>query len=769
MIAAPTGVNDLAPSHAATSPLRSRAEKDTSGGPLLTTVAAPDQGRMAQGHPRSHGGFGPKPGHHAPSVSAAKITNSLARHANYGTNRPAQLAPGTNRADSSMRTEKPYAGISSDWEVAAAGTTGMNVRDAEAPNMGPIAAHPHNQLTTRLHSRAQTPYHPDAWKYFVTLHNLIGLYARIPPSLSNGFLVRAPAIATTFTPPNHPSITLNYSAFRSVIEVEFTKGRYIGPFSQTALENLIGPFQSSPLSIIPKAGKPGKFRLIQNLSYPRNPTPRDSPAINTLVDSHLFPCAWGTFMTTCTLIASLPPGTQGATRDVAEAYRTIPLHPSQWPSLVVHIDDDPPTFAVDTALCFGYGPSAGVYGELRDAGLDIMCAQGMGPIIAWVDDHLFFRLPRTSIRAYNSWRTLTADVITQNGGRTHERCRIWFKGCELTDGTHEEFAEDCSRPLRDFPCPEKLAVDSDDAQYAYNFHNINSISYQLGIPWEASKDTPFSSKPVYLGFEWDLQQKTVCLTEHKRQKYTTAILQWLQSPCHPLSDVEKLYGKLSHAALVIPEGSAYLMSLQAMLGMFGDRPFMPRTQPCETTKDLDWWLHALENPTHLPIPHTPASLDLAAFSDACTSFGIAITVAGRWRAWRLLPGWDSDSRDIGWAESIGFEFLIRTLLILNSSTTPLTVYGDNQGVIEAWWAGRSRNKPTNTTFKQIHAALRSPPRRVFAKYVPSGHNPADGPSRGLYPTPHASLPWFPIPPDIKRFICNYNDTQYPPLGIQDQL
>jgi len=43
-------------------------------------------------------------------------------------------------------------------------------------------------------------------------------------------------------------------------------------------------------------------------------------------------------------------------------------------------------------------------------------------------------------------------------------------GIELADGTHEEFAEDCSRPLRDFPCPEKLAVDSDDAQYAYNFH-----------------------------------------------------------------------------------------------------------------------------------------------------------------------------------------------------------------------------------------------------------------------------------------------------------
>jgi len=262
MTAAPTGVNGHAPSHMVTSPLRSHAEKDISGGPPLTTVATPDQGRTTRGHLRDHGDFVPKPGHHAPSVSVMKITNSLARHANCGTNRPAQSALGTNRADLSMWMEKPYAGISSGREVATAEPTGTNVQVVGAPNMGPITAHLHNQLATWLRSRVQTPYHPEAWKYFVTLHNLISLYAHIPLSLTNGFFVRAPALATTFTPPNHPSIILNYSAFQSIIEVEFTKGCYIGPFSLTALESLIGPFQSSPLSIVPKPVKPGKFRLI---------------------------------------------------------------------------------------------------------------------------------------------------------------------------------------------------------------------------------------------------------------------------------------------------------------------------------------------------------------------------------------------------------------------------------------------------------------------------------------------------------------------------
>ena len=662
------------------------------------TIAIPGHGGQARDHLRDHGDFGRKPDLHAPSASAVKTTKSPAKRVTSGTNQPTLSAPGIDRGDLSTWMGKPCAGTSSAREAAAVGTTNTNVLGVGALNTVPTTAHLPSQLVARLRSRAQTPYHPDVWNHFITIHNLIGPYAHIPLSLTNGFLVRAPSITSTFTPPNHPSITLNYPAFRSIIEAEFTKGHYIGPFSQLVLKGLIGPFRSSPLSIIPKPRKPGKYRLIQNLLHPHNAMSWHTLSINAQVDSHLFPCAWGTFLTACALIASLPPGTQGATRDVAEAYRTIPLHPSQWPSLVVRIDEDPPTFAVDTTLCFGYGPSAGVYGELRDAGLDIMRAQGIGPIIAWVDDHLFFRLPRTSIEVYNSWRAWTADIIAQNGGRTHERCRIWFKGQELADGTHEEFAEDCSRPLRVFP-PWQSTTDLDDTQYAYDFRDIDSISHPLGIPWEKSKDTPFSHKPVYLGFEWDLQRKTVCLTEHKRQKYSSAILQWLRSPCHPLSDVEKLHGKLSHATLVIPEGSAYLMSLQTMLGMFGDKPFMPRTQPRGTSKDLDWWLHTLENPIPLPIPHNPTSLDLGAFSDACTSFGIAITITGRWRAWHLLPGWNTDSQDIGWAESVGFEFLIRTLLTLDSSSTPLTVYGDNQGVIEAWQAGCSRNKPTNAMFK----------------------------------------------------------------------
>lgn len=38
------------------------------------------------------------------------------------------------------------------------------------------------------------------------------------------------------------------------------------------------------------------------------------------------------------------------------------------------------------------GLSAGVYGLVADAGVDILRAAGLGPLTKWVDDHIFFRI-----------------------------------------------------------------------------------------------------------------------------------------------------------------------------------------------------------------------------------------------------------------------------------------------------------------------------------------------------------------------------------------
>lgn len=167
----------------------------------------------------------------------------------------------------------------------------------------------------------------------------------------------------TRTPANSRSLVELRDPFLTIVQKEFTAGRYIGPFSRRSLESLCGPFQSSPLSLVPKANKPGAFRLVQNYSFPRTPI-NSYYSINWHINSADFPCTWGTFAAFSHLVWSLPPGSQAAIRDVAEAYRTIPLHPSQWPGTIVRLDipgDEVEQYAVDTNASFGVASHAGVF------------------------------------------------------------------------------------------------------------------------------------------------------------------------------------------------------------------------------------------------------------------------------------------------------------------------------------------------------------------------------------------------------------------------
>jgi hypothetical protein len=158
----------------------------------------------------------------------------------------------------------------------------------------------------------------------------------------------------------------------------------------------------------------------------------------------------------------------------------------------------------------------------------------------------------------------------------------------------------------------------------------------LGYPMGLSKDTPFSPTLIFIGFIWN---NTVSLTATKRMKYITAIHEWLRTTAHNHKQVQKLHGRLSHASLVIPEGSAYLISLQSMLGIFGDKPFMPCRQPCGTINKLCWWLHTLRSRPPIPIPHHPHTVDHQAFLNANTSYGLAIVIGRKWCAWRLHKHW----------------------------------------------------------------------------------------------------------------------------------
>ena len=110
--------------------------------------------------------------------------------------------------------------------------------------------------------------------------------------------------------------------------------------------------------------------------------------------------------------------------------------------------------------------------------------------------------------------------------------------------------------------------------------------------WSITQDTksiPFGEEVPYLGFRWNLRMQEVHLPGEKKAKYLAAIAEWIKKRTHNLIEMQELYGKLLHAALVIPAGRAHLTNMEAMLSSFNNCPFRPHTPPRGTPDDVAWW------------------------------------------------------------------------------------------------------------------------------------------------------------------------------------
>jgi hypothetical protein len=604
--------------------------------------------------------------------------------------------------------------------------------------------------------RAQTPltpYKADVWEAMLSESGLAVKYPDLVSSLRHGFRVGIRSISATFIPPNKPSIEKFATEFDALMEKEFTTGRYLGPMSQHELEQLIGPFQTSPLSLIPKPHKPNSFRMVQDLSFPHSPH-SITQSINSTIESSEYPCTYGTFAAVCLLIHQLPPGSEVACRDVVEAYRGIPLHHSQWPGAAVRLRGND-SFGLDTCLMFGITSGGGIHGLLDDGGVDIFRWKGMGPISKWSDDHFFTRIRREHLVEFNERRAATHQRIRSIGGRQTHGGRLWFAGGVLPSDFLEEFDEDYTFPVADLS--QYSPRSEHDREFSYSFEDIDKLSDALGFIWGKDKDSPFAPSCPFTGFLWNVQDRTVALAAKKAAKYQNAIFEWQKSRTHTLEETQSLYGKLLHTSLIVPEGRAYLTNLEAFMGVASHNPFVPLTPPRDTPSDIKWWSHTLTKSSlqrRLPVPSEV--VDLHAFSDASSGFGIAIVIRGKWRAWKLIEGWNTEGRTIAWAEAIGFYLLVRAILDARAHSIHVKLYGDNNGVVEGWWAGRSRDKRVNEVFRLIHQLLGPVDVTVHSRYVPSKKNPADGPSRGIYASESLLLPPITIPTFLKPFVIDVN-------------
>ncbi|KAE8179565.1 hypothetical protein CF336_g9597, partial [Tilletia laevis] len=337
-----------------------------------------------------------------------------------------------------------------------------------------------------------------------------------------------------------------------------------------------------------------------------------SHSINNHLHASDWPTTWGAARALCQAILLLPPSARAAVRDVDAAYRTIPLHPSQWPGTVLH--DDEYNYYVDYCLGFGLSLAAGAWGHVADALADILRRSGMAIVLKCVDDFIFLTVPLSDLdhtnRLLRKRRFSTSDQPQQRGGTTF-----------FLNERGEEQADD------GFGSFQNLTLATQPHQLVTSLQVINDITTPLGLPWKASKDRDFAPVQQYTGFIFDIPHRTVRLPEAKRLRYLDNVRAWLGRSRSTLAQASTIIGQLQHACFVHSAGRKRLAFLRQFLAVNAHHhPDAPLHPPRHLRSDLLWWESSLSIPDRQRcFAADSSSLDIGLYTDA-SEWGLGITL-----------------------------------------------------------------------------------------------------------------------------------------------
>ena len=150
----------------------------------------------------------------------------------------------------------------------------------------------------------------------LALYNKITVARELALGFANGFRLGFTGIRKFRESKNLVSITQNESAAIQKINKEVELKRISGPHKNVPFTN----FMSSPIGLVPKK-EPGKFRLIQHLSWP------EGKSINDFIDPEACTVKYARFDDAVKLIQNLGKHSHMAKCDVASTFLLLPLQP----------------------------------------------------------------------------------------------------------------------------------------------------------------------------------------------------------------------------------------------------------------------------------------------------------------------------------------------------------------------------------------------------------------------------------------------------------
>jgi hypothetical protein len=541
------------------------------------------------------------------------------------------------------------------------------------PYVAPLVTVPRTATSSPSILIVHTPFIPDEWEKLLNDISPFNEFLDVPNSLRFGFDMGV------HTPPSQTYTPPNHNS--SLLYPNHVLSHI---HTELSLRRYSGPFSRSRLEFLigpfrtsPLGTVPKSFGSSDRRIVQDLSFPRNDPtrsSVNDQIDIEDFRCDWGTFNEIRIIVIEAPENTEAATLDVDAAFRCCPVHPTQQRNFIIHWDD---SYYVDHNAPFGATSAGGVFGRVADAKSAILKHKKIGPSKNWVDDFVFFRFP-----------------------------------------------------LRLHPSPV----------FPYTLADIYALAKRLGWPWKESKTRPFAVEFKYLGFIWNLATKTVQVPEQKKLRYLEKLLPWHEGSKFMKKDVESVLGTLVHCSLAVPEGRSHLPSLSRFAASFNflSSPFIRKTPSPSVLTDIHWWRTQLTADfcgSVLAKPPPISSVDF--WVDASSSWGIGIVFEGEWDAWKFLEGWDTDGRNIGWAEFVAVELGLLFAIHKGYSDTHFLLKSDNQGVIHAIKGGKSRSPVQNLVLQNITSLLSQHRLWISSSYVSSLSNLADPPSRGL---PAVGLP-----------------------------
>ena len=172
---------------------------------------------------------------------------------------------------------------------------------------------------------------------------------------------------------NMKSASLNPEPVMDFIRGEVQAGRVIGPLQDVPQVHV------SRFGVIPKQGQPGRWRLILDLSSPHH------HSVNDGIASELCSIKYATVDNAVQQILQLGRNTLLAKIDIEQAYRNIPIHPSDRRLLGMSWKG---ALYIDTVLPFGLRSAPKIFSAIADTLEWIGIHEGISILLHYLDDFL---------------------------------------------------------------------------------------------------------------------------------------------------------------------------------------------------------------------------------------------------------------------------------------------------------------------------------------------------------------------------------------------